>query len=221
MKKRGRSWKPIFILCVLPTLFVVAAVACTFASANGWLKKTNPESSVVRIKVDDGFGSGVYLGHGLVLTADHVVRVGDGVTKAITVAAKYNGVILWRSPSYDLALVQADGNLKAPAAILDCSIPHVGAEITAIGSPLNLGMIASYGHVSSKAEKRGNVASAFIVNVALAPGNSGGGLFGRDGRLVGIADAISLMPIGQGLGAPVGFAYAVPISAFCHLTARN
>jgi serine protease Do len=125
----------------------------------------------------------VHLHGGLVLDAD-VVRVDDGA---------------------DVALVKLPGN-SHKALELATDDPAVGIDVYAIGNPKGeeLGWSVAKGIVSSKREIEGH---KFIqTDASVNPGNSGGPLIGKDGRVFGVVSRKVVLPGFEGL------AFAVPVT---------
>ncbi|MGX9443845.1 S1 family peptidase [Nitrobacteraceae bacterium UC4446_H13] len=178
-------------------------------------------SSTVIISNDEGHGSGVHIGHGFILTAAHVVE--GQATMQITDdrGRVQTGAILWANKAYDVALVQVDHAETLATSRLDCTARlAVGDEISAFGNPLNLKFIRTYGKVASDYAAREPWKSSFVASIAVAPGMSGGGVFDRQGDVVGLA--VGLAARGSVLGgmAPFAISYVVPSSAVCMLMAR-
>ncbi|MCD8205626.1 MAG: S1C family serine protease [Clostridia bacterium] len=108
-------------------------------------------------------------------------------------------------PSYDLALLRVTGsedikNSSAVAAdFVESDYTTVGERVYAIGNPGGYGMSVSEGIVSKDSEYIGiyfdsgeNLALYYRVlrtDAALNSGNSGGGLFNADGKIVGLVNS--------------------------------
>lgn len=83
----------------------------------------------------EGHGSGVYIGNGLFLTANHVLS--DENPKVIlTNGNEYPATILWRSADYDIALVKAKDHIEANKASLSCEPLQIGDELFFSGQPV-------------------------------------------------------------------------------------
>lgn len=138
------------------------------------------------------FGSGVIISSsGLILTARHLaddlvasssalgcVTLTDGTNLAVTKFAI--------DPNADLALLKVDPNGVQLTAAHFGPMPEVGDLVWLIGNPCRLEFLMTKGVVSKVMEPT-NVGDTIISDVMLNPGNSGGPLFDRNGRLVGIA----------------------------------
>ena len=131
-------------------------------------------------------GSGVVIGAGLVVTNCHVVQ--DATKLAIDAGQKrWEASWVRRDASRDVCLLSAAG-LNAPTVgMRDIATLGVGEAVFAIGNPLGFGVTVSSGLVSGLA---GKGSAGYVVNTAAqSPGSSGGGLFDREGRLVGVTTA--------------------------------
>ena len=104
--------------------------------------------------------------------------------------------------------VEAEG-LNA-AVLGDSDALQVGEDAIVIGNPLGqLGGTVTNGIISAKSRDvtiDGETMSLLQTNAAVNPGNSGGGLFDRNGNLVGIINAKSSGSDVEGLG------FAIPIN---------
>jgi serine protease Do len=174
--------------------------------------------STVLLSDDTGHGSGVHLGHGFILTAAHVVEDHSEMEVTDSDGHKQIGKVLWANKTYDVALIRVDSAAALAASPLNCSAapPKIGDEVVAIGNPLSIGTIRTYGRIAALAEERGPFATAIMVDLTVAPGMSGGGVFDKAGNLVGIVNAFATaMPFGYAIS------YVVPISAACTLMGRG
>ena len=146
------------------------------------------EGSIVTVHCADSIGTGFAVtatapaGYrtGL-LTNFHVVEgcAGEG-TPAVTVtkgAATYGAVLTRWDETNDLALVHVDAALPVlePAAA-----PAVGNPVVAIGSPYGLEGTVTTGVVSKVHP------DVLQTDAAVNPGNSGGPLLDREGRVLGV-----------------------------------
>lgn len=171
--------------------------------------------STVFVETTAGHGSGVHIGRGYILTAAHVVDAEPVVQVRDTLNHTVSGAVLWVNKAYDLALVQID-KPAMDATTLNCAVrPKVGDEISAIGNPLNLLFVHTWGRMAAPPEERLMWKSAFIADLTIAPGMSGGPIFDRAGNLIGLGVGVSSM--GMTL-FPIS--YIVPVSAVCRLMAK-
>ncbi|MBB2818976.1 UNVERIFIED_ORG: serine protease Do [Rhizobium esperanzae] len=190
---------------------------------------TTSEDSAIKISVGDGLGSGVHIGGGNILTAAHVV--GDQKTVKIKTLAgtEDDAIVLWANKDYDVALIHTDGNV-AGSSELDCREPRFGEQLQAIGNPLGMEFIASFGRVAGTGRTTGPWKRVIVADMTTVMGQSGGGVFANDGRVVGINVGVTLAPLKSGKDAAgadtytptmTGFGFVVPASVVCDLLARR
>jgi S1-C subfamily serine protease len=167
-----------------------------------------------------GLGSGVVVNlRGDVLTALHVV--GDATSIEVTFAdgTRSSATIVSRDAGNDIAVVRAASPPPnpVPAMVGNPAAARPGSEAFAVGSPFGLGGSISAGVISALDRSftpRGTnrVLKGLIqIDAAVNPGNSGGPLVDRDGRVIGIVIAL-INPteddvfIGIGLAVPIDVA---------------
>jgi putative serine protease PepD len=185
--------------------------------------------SVVQLRVHGirtaGEGSGIVLSaDGLILTNNHVVEpaTNGGEVAAVLQDGRSAPVqIVGRAPSFDLAVVRAQGVTGlTPAELGSSSNVRVGQEVVAIGSPLGLSGTVTSGIVSAldrpvRAGGEGSgqetVLDAIQTDAAINPGNSGGPLVDMQGRVIGINSAIASLGFGNGQAGSIGLGFAIPI----------
>ena len=105
----------------------------------------------------------------------------------------------------DLALLRSEISLGPGLAIDPTSSVRVGDEVMAIGDPRGLTGTATFGRVGSIRRgadlKRPGMDAVIQFDAPVNPGNSGGPLVGRDGRVIGIVTF--MVPEAQGLSFAV------------------
>lgn len=176
----------------------------------------------------DGGCSGVYLGNGLVLTARHCVLVNeDDVNSQMNAlwvrtdsGQSEKATVGWFSEDTDVAVLRVP-SLKAMVALVSCSKPMLGQDITIIGHPwMVLAWAVSPGVVSTDhpVDRQAAMTEAggedviahrgwvdLVVSTALdAKGVSGAPVFDNGGDVIGIVVA--------SIGSFSGF---IPTSALC------
>jgi len=145
---------------------------------------------VVFISNGESFGSGFFISaDGLILTNAHVVKGASSVKLVLYDGRTMSAEVVERgAESIDVALVQAK-LADAPALALDdLSSVQIGSWVGAVGHghgaiwTFNTGMI-------SNIYPDGAEHPVFQTQIPLNPGNSGGPIFNRAGRVVGIVTA--------------------------------
>lgn len=170
----------------------------------------------ITIRCGDTFGSGVAIARDpegyFALTNHHVARCAGGetgLTAAVLGGEDVPAVVTWTAPEgIDAALIRVAGEpgaLPEPVPVRSDTLPAVGDAVFAVGNPL--GYEASYtaGVLSGirPSHRDGGVQHVLQVQVSLNPGNSGGGVYDSDGRLIGINTWIAKQPL-----AGIGFSLA-------------
>ncbi len=168
--------------------------------------------SIVQIETELGVGSGIVFDDGLVITNHHVivdavrirVRTSDGRTLAAELVGSDSRV--------DVAVLNVGENsgLQVATLALD-EDPEVGQAAFALGSPFQLQQSISAGIVSAinRPVSNGEGINAMIQSdTSVNPGNSGGALADRAGRVIGINTSIRTDGVVAG---SVGISFSIPI----------
>lgn len=185
-------WRYTVILLTLLAMLGIVATFNTVISRRDVITHAAPvylidPHAVVKVVCPMGYGSGVHLGEGRVLTAFHVV---DHEPSACFVNGKPANVI-YVDPQMDVAMLQADlGSL--PAARWSCQGYAIDESYGALGYPMG-GNFAAYvvqrrrGHDTPV--DLGNVFPFPIFQGRVIPGMSGGPVVRGDGYVVGLINA--------------------------------
>ena len=123
------------------------------------------------------------------MTNEHVVGGARCVSVWLTNGRRYDGDVLERDATADLALVQMDGNDRFHAIpVGDPAGARMGDEVLAFGFPLadRIGnsLTVARGIISSTRTVDG--VELLQTDAAINPGNSGGPLVNRDGGVIGV-----------------------------------
>jgi S1-C subfamily serine protease len=164
--------------------------------------------SVVEVKTDVGLGSGVIVEpQGLIITNFHVIRGASRVEVKNASGTSLAAEVIRTNESQDLAVLRTAGDIGPGVQLVDDAVgpPEIGAPVFAIGSPFGFQNTVTAGIVSAFREDNGRPVIQFDAPVN--PGNSGGGLFNLEGRLIGIPTSIQSPVQGN-----VGLGFAVPAS---------
>jgi S1-C subfamily serine protease len=175
-----------------------------------------------------GTGSGfVWDDQGRIVTNFHVVQETLQVTPAGAVGIRpsatirvtlagggaWNARLVGVAPDKDLAVLQIDAPADAlkPIPVGSSGDLEVGQTVYAIGNPFGQALTFTHGIVSALDREIQSVTDRPITGVIqtdapLNPGNSGGPLLDREGRLIGVNTAIT-----SPSGGNVGIGYAIPV----------
>ena len=145
---------------------------------------------LVQIVTHTGDGSGfVVSDDGLIVTNAHVVDQYPSVSVRLVNGQLHSGRVLGRDETLDLAVIKVDSRQAwQPMTLGEAADIDVGDEVIALGFPLGDELGRDYtvttGIVSSL-RTYGSV-ERIQTDAALNPGNSGGPLVDRDGRVIGV-----------------------------------
>jgi len=168
--------------------------------------------SVVQIETTTGLGSGViYRSDGYIITAAHVVSGVERVTVRLADGTALDGQVLGADDNSDVAVVKVEQTGLPAAPIADSDEVQTGQMAIAIGSPWGLDGSVSSGVISSVQRtitgSSGIPRTMIQTDTPINPGSSGGALADRQGRVVGINDAIY-----SASGGSDGVGFAIPIN---------
>ena len=171
----------------------------------GWLESVEEEARLV----GSGFAVG---GAGEIVTNAHVADP-FGTQAEIAVDTQspqsYHARVVGVDHASDLALLKVETGSLPPLSWADSNALRLGDETWAIGYPLNVGLTATRGTISSLGRMRTgmNQVENFLHSDAfITHGNSGGPLVDVTGRVVGVSDMGFHQAKGQGYSIPSAMA---------------
>jgi S1-C subfamily serine protease len=151
----------------------------------------------------------------LEIAQDGTIGIKPSATIRITMAdqSSWNARLVGVAPDYDLAVIQVDApeSKLTPIPIGSSEDLQVGQTVFAIGNPFGQSLTFTQGIVSALDREIQSVTDRPITGViqtdaSLNPGNSGGPMLDKDGRLIGVNTAIT-----SPTGGNVGIGYAIPV----------
>lgn len=200
------------LLLLLPLLCIVffkptSADAYVFEDV---IDNVNP--SVVSVIVDLGenkqaLGAGFVVDSaGYVVTNYHVTQGALKITLEDIFANQYQAKLVGNDKKNDISLLKINGDFNLPATeFADSDDVRVGNTVFAIGNPFGLGNSVSLGIISAKQRdiQKGPYDNFLQTDATINQGNSGGPLFDKNGKIIGMNTAIFSE---NGQYAGVGFA---------------
>jgi S1-C subfamily serine protease len=177
-------------------------------------------SSVVKVIVGNGHGSGVYL-DGIIITAAHVLTGAADNQVQIKTEGKnlLTGEILWVNKARDIAVIKPTGSIGLKPAALVCDTPQLGDVVTARGNPGPVEFFTSWGHISGDMQERGMWLESVSTDITISPGMSGGPLFNEAGQVTGIVVGALTTRMGMSMSL-TGVGLIVPGRTICDLLGR-
>jgi len=155
--------------------------------------------------VTEGAGSGVIIStDGYIVTNNHVINGASSIYVTLANGEKYNAQLVATDVKSDLAVIKIDAKDLQAAVLGNSETIKVGQNAVAIGNPLGtLGGTVTAGIISglSREVTIDRIPMTLMqINVAISPGNSGGGLFNTNGELIGVVNAKSVSENVEGIG---------------------
>lgn len=160
-----------------------------------------------------GSGSGVIIRpDGYIVTNNHVVSGATAISVTLNNNRSYEAQLVGSDPVTDVALLKIDAEGLPSVEFADSDQLRLGEWVLAIGSPLGeqlkgtitAGIVSAKGR-SMPSDRDFKIESFIQTDAAVNPGNSGGALVDKSGRLVGINTAIV-----SRTGSYSGYSFAIP-----------
>jgi len=166
----------------------------------------------------DGIGTGVIIDdQGSILTSNHVVGDSSDILVTFSDGFQANAFVLSSYPEQDIAVLRAFNtpDIIVPATLGNPGTARIGDEVFVLGHPFGLagslsaGVVSGFDRTFQPSEGGAKLEGLIQFDAAANPGNSGGPLLDRNGRVIGIVTGI-IGSKSDSLFAGVGF--AVPIT---------
>jgi S1-C subfamily serine protease len=192
----------------------VARVASVLSPSVVQINVSGVKQTPYGAQKEEGIGSGViYRSDGYIITNNHVVEGSRDVEVAFADGTTERGQVVGTDPTTDVAVIRVDRN-DLPAASFASDDPIVGQAAVAVGSPSGFESTVTSGIISGTgrevpAEYTGGMQETSLVDLiqtdaAISPGNSGGALADREGRVIGMN--VAYLPPGETGAENIGFA---------------
>ena len=201
--------------CVDAVVYVKVSSTQTIQQAPGSLLDFFfgfPQQGAPQQREKTGSGSGVIITQdGYIVSNNHVVEGATKIEVTLNNNKTYPATLIGTDPATDVALLKIDATGLPYIPFADSDKLRLGEWVIAIGSPYNLRSTITAGIVSAKGRSMPNYTGEFKIesfiqtDAAVNPGNSGGALVDKSGKLVGINTAI----VSQ-TGSYAGYSFAVP-----------
>ena len=159
-------------------------------------------------------GSGVIIRQdGYIVTNNHVVANATKIEVTLNNNKTYPATVIGTDPATDVALIKIDAVGLPILEFADSDKLRLGEWVLAIGSPLGrelqstitAGIVSAKGRSMPSENREFKIESFIQTDAAVNPGNSGGALVTKEGKLVGINTAIV-----STTGSFTGYSFAVP-----------
>jgi len=160
-------------------------------SADGDFSEVIKEAinGAVIIQARDSIGSGFIVDmRGFVITNNHVVSSTPNNIQVTTYSGtNYPAVLVGVDTTRDLVLLKINEGEYGLLEFADSNAVELGDEIVAIGTPFGFSFSTSKGILSGIHRTAPNGLAEYLqLDAALNPGNSGGPLIDREGKVVGV-----------------------------------
>lgn len=211
---------------VTNTIGVITSDTITGSMNGGEVESTIYEqvaNTVVEINntssVSSGSGSGVMFAvdnnadasqnkYTYIITNHHVIEAANKLVVRLRDGSEYTAKFVGSDSKTDIAVIKIEKTGLSLATVGDSTKLKVGDVAIAVGNPLgSLGGTVTQGIISALDRDitiDGLDMTLIQTDAAVSPGNSGGGLFTADGKLIGVVNAKS-----SGSGVE-GIGFAIP-----------
>ncbi|MBM3949282.1 MAG: trypsin-like serine protease [SAR202 cluster bacterium] len=163
----------------------------------------------------NGEGTGfVWSADGHIVTNNHVVQNADKVVVVFADGTEADATVVGTDPDSDLAVLKVSlpaDHLK-PLPLGESAGLSVGQLVAAIGNPfsqhftMTSGIISALGRTVNSGIGAYSITGVIQTDASMNPGNSGGPLLDRQGRVIGINTQIV-----SNTGSSVGIGFAIPV----------
>ena len=171
---------------------------------------TQSVESVVIVSTNVGQGTGFIIDdQGYIVTNYHVI---EGATAAGIYTSDGGGIhqvsLIGSDPVMDIAVLKIDGSFDK-LRFGDSEEVQIGENVIAIGNPYGLQFSATSGSISQVNQEGLNGIRAYIqTDAAVNPGNSGGPLINKQGKVIGIVN-FKMGGSAEGIGFALESNYAI------------
>ena len=153
---------------------------------------------------------------GRIVTNHHVIDGAERITVTFSDRTEFEAEVLGSDPDSDLAVLQVEEtDYPMPAVELgDSSMVKSGHFAFAIGNPfgqeftITSGIVSAVGRTIRSGNSPFSIPQVIQTDAPMNPGNSGGPLLDRRGRVIGVSTQI----ITRAAGSNSGIGFAVPIN---------
>ena len=148
---------------------------------------------------------------GYIATCAHVVENSTEIQVTLNDDRVFPATLIGSDSRNDIAIIKIDAEGLVAAEIGDSDMLTVGEEVIAIGNPLGELRGSATAGIISALRRTVSIDSVLMeliqTDAAISPGNSGGGLFNAEGKLIGIVNAKANSDSAEGLG------FAIPVNS--------
>ena len=143
--------------------------------------------SVVSVRTDSSQGSGFIIAdEGYIVTNYHVVSDANSIEILLNDENTKEANLIGYDSDMDIALLKISGSYDY-LELDDSDDVEVGEKVIAVGNPYGLSFSVTEGIVSALDREGDNGVTAYIqTDVPLNPGNSGGPLINKQGKVIGV-----------------------------------
>ncbi|MBO4217700.1 MAG: trypsin-like peptidase domain-containing protein [Clostridia bacterium] len=175
----------------IDTVVVVTGTAIRYDSTGGYTKTATRGSGVV------------FSADGYIITNHHIIEDALDITVETYNGVTYTADLIGSDSKIDIAVLKIQAEGLHYAELASGEVPPVGTSVAIVGNPLGYKFSITQGcigGVDRSVAIEGNEMTLMQLSAPINSGNSGGGVFNSDGKVVGIVNGKIVSTSVEGIG---------------------
>ena len=175
----------------IDTIVVVKGTSLKYDSTGGYTKSTSSGSGVI------------FTSDGYIITNDHIIENALDITVMTYDGTTYTADLIASDAKMDIAVLKIKAEGLHCAEIASGEVPPVGTAVAVMGNPLGYNFSITQGCIGGVDRNvviEGNEMTLMQLSAPINSGNSGGGVFNSEGKVVGIVNARIVSVSVEGMG---------------------
>ena len=184
------SWTELYEKYI-DTIVVVTGTSLKYDSSGGYTKSVSQGSGVL------------FTSDGYIITNHHIIDGALDISVTTYGGTEYTADLIATDAKVDIAVLKIQCENCHYAELAASEVPPVGTPIAVIGNPLGYNFSITQGCIGGVDRDvviEGNEMTLMQLSAPINSGNSGGGVFNSDGKVIGIVNAKLVSTSIEGIG---------------------